>query len=111
MASTSIDHLIEMDRKSLFIKAAMSIVLLSAGIIIVFFGFSDGSLDNTQTLDTVEKALGIFSSLLSFQPLTDFVTRWQRLKTLQTIKGNPEFLGATEEKEVIKALYRKMLGV
>jgi hypothetical protein len=106
-----VDHFIELDRQSIRFQLAAGLFLCAVGGAVMLVGFSPLAVVSLYNLETVTKAGGFLVSLVGLFPFNNCWSRWERIKTLRMIKHNPAVLDAETERELVRKLYQKFLGV
>ena len=108
-ARLKVDHFIRLDQQALWIYGSIFLGILILGGGAIIFALISGTGD--PDFDRILKWSGPGMTLISGFPLNSFVSRWERMKTLQAINLDPTVFDTDSLRALIQKLYARSLGV
>lgn len=110
-AILDVDHFIKMDRQAIRLQLMAGLMLLIIGSLGALGAFAKLVEAGSSNVEVISKGVGVVVSLVGLFPFNNCWARWERIKTLRTIKLNPAALDPESVHELVRKLYAKFLGV
>lgn len=105
------DHFIALDRQSIRLQLVAGTLLVLVGALGLLGAFTAFVQSGAPNVDLIAKGVGVVTSLVGLFPFNNCWSRWERIKTLRSIRLNPTSLDPSTEQELLRKLYAKFLGV